>query len=115
MPADRVAKETPIFVDERDDKLTVPLAGDTDSQEPPVAVLALAVQSKACAQVPLAAMLARCAGGADPPAMPVKLSASGVEVMAQGGCTTKVIGIDCGLPVAGLPEPSVALIVIIPL
>jgi hypothetical protein len=35
--------------------------------------------------------------------------------MEQGGCTTNVMGIDCGLPAAGLPELSVALMVINPL
>ena len=115
VPPDRPARETPIFVDEVDDKLTVPLAGDAVSQEPPETVLVLAVQFRAFAQVPLAAMLTRCAAGAGWPATPVKLSASGVEAMEQGGCTMNVMGIDCGLPAAGLPDPFVALMVIKPL
>jgi hypothetical protein len=64
VPAARPARETPIFVDEGADKLTIPLAGDAVSQVPPVVVLVLAVQSKAFAQVPLAEMFAVCAAGA---------------------------------------------------
>jgi hypothetical protein len=52
-------------VDEGADKLTVPLAGDAASQGPPETVLVLAVQSRAFAQVPLAAILTGCAVGAD--------------------------------------------------
>ena len=64
VPAVRPARETPIFVDEGDDTLTVPLADDAVSQGPPETVLVLAVQSNAFAQLPLAEMFAVCAAGA---------------------------------------------------
>jgi hypothetical protein len=104
-----------MFVGEGADKLTVPVAGDAVSQGPPERVLVLAVQLRALAQAPLEVMLMGCGCGADWPPTPVKLSASGIEPMEQGGCTTNVIGIDCGLPAAGLLEPFVELMVIKPL
>ncbi len=95
---------------------TGPVAGAVVSHVPPAGVVAVAaVQLKALAQAPLAPIVATCAAGSGCPITPWKMSAGGVAVIVQGACTTKLTLIVCGLPAAALFEPSVPVIVIVPL
>lgn len=116
VPAVNPATTTPTRVDDAVFKLTVPATGVVVSHVPPagVVVAAVAVQFKLLAQAPLAVMVTDCAAGAGCPITPWKVSAGVVAAIAQGACTTNATGIDCGLPAAVLPVPSVPLIIIVP-
>src|SRR6266516_1523141 len=111
VPAGTPASTTPTLVAEDAVVLTVPVAGVVVSHVPPAA----AVQLKAFAQAPLAPIVTGCVAGLGCPTTPWKVSAGGVAAIVQGACTTKVTGMDCGLPGAGFPRLSVPVIVIVPL
>ncbi len=97
-------------------KLAVPVAGVAVSHVPPTGVVAVvAVQVSAFTQAPLAVMVAARGTGFGCPDTPTKVSAGVAVVIAQGACTTKLRGIDCGLPAAGWPRLSVPVIVMVAL
>lgn len=76
--------------------------------------LVAAVQVKACAQVPLAVIVAACEAGFPWPITPLKFSAPGSAAMVQGGNTAKLTEMSCGLPPIACPMPSVPVIAIVP-
>lgn len=116
VPAVNPASTTPTLVAEGVVKPTIPVAGVVVSHVPPAGVVeTAAVQFKAFAQAPLAPMVAGCVTGLGCPITPWKASAGGVAAIVQGACTTKVTGMDCGLPAAGFPGLTVPVIVIVPL
>ncbi len=104
------ARRTAILVVALELRRRLPVAGETASQ----ALLVEAVHVSVFMHVPLALIRAFCAGGSGCPTTPVKLSAAGVTAIVQGGCTVKLTGIVCGLPLAVWPELSVPLRVIVP-
>ena len=89
----------------------MPVAGETANHE----LLVEAVHVSVCRHVPLALIRAFCAGGLGCPTTPVKLSAAGVTAIVHGGCTVKLTGMVCGLPLAVWPALSVPLMVIVPM
>jgi hypothetical protein len=117
VPAANPAAVTPTLVVEGAFKLTVPVAGVAVSHFPPAGVVTVvAVQVSAFTQVPLAVMVAACATGFGCPVTPRKVRAGVAVVIAQGACTactTKLTGINSGLPAARWPRLSVPVIVMV--
>ena len=113
VPARNPVSETPTLIGEVAERLTLP-EGEALSHDPPVEVATAADQFNELLQAPLALMVAGCVVGSIPPTRPAKVRATGVAAIAHAGETVKVTGIDCGLPVATCPEPSVPVIVIVP-
>src|SRR6266567_4262089 len=111
--ADRPASAMPTCVAAESPLVTLPDAGVVVSQEPPEAVVTVAVQSSACLQAPVALMVTLCAAGFACPMTSEKVSAAGETETAQAAWTLKLTGICCGLPSAGCPDPSKPVIVIV--
>ncbi len=113
--ADRPASAMPTCVAAESSLVTLPDADVVVSQEPPEAVVTVAVQSSACLQAPVALMVTPCAAGFACPMAPEKVSAAGETETAQAAWTLKLTGICCGLPSAGCPDASEPVIVTVPL
>lgn len=103
------ASEIPIPVVEEALRLTLPDAGVVVIH----AALGVAIQFKGLAQVPLAVMAACWAARFAWPATPVKVRAEAAAIV-QGGCTLKLTGILCGLPMAEEPVLAVPVMVTVP-